>query len=119
MDGFFPSSFEAQGQLYSAPAPLDPAHRGRINVWTGRYEDEVPLLEGLLACGKGFFLTERLSFLFYSLELGISFTNISSKTILVLNPLRFEADSSTLQDADLTGPLVFGMLFGIFLLMVE
>ena len=115
MDGFFPSSFEAQGQLYSAPAPLDPAHRGRINVWTGRYEDEVPLLEGLLACGL--FLTERLSF--YSLELGISFTNISSKTILVLNPLRFEADSSTLQDADLTGPLVFGMLFGIFLLMVE
>lgn len=49
-------------------------------------------------------------------ELGINFEHILQKTVAVLNPLK-RTDASILQDADLAGPLVFGLAFGAFLLL--
>ncbi|XP_013780315.2 protein YIPF5-like [Limulus polyphemus] len=58
------------------------------------FEDEPPLLE----------------------ELGINFDHIMQKTLAVLNPIK-EPEASILQETDLTGPLVFCMVFGGFLLL--
>lgn len=49
-------------------------------------------------------------------ELGINFEHIIQKTFAVLNPFK-KTDPSILQDADLAGPLVFGLTFGAFLLL--
>lgn len=49
-------------------------------------------------------------------ELGINFEHIIQKTVAVLNPLK-QTDRTILQDADLAGPLVFGLAFGSFLLL--
>lgn len=49
-------------------------------------------------------------------ELGINFEHIVQKTISVLNPFR-KTDPAIIQDADLAGPLVFGLAFGSFLLL--
>lgn len=57
------------------------------------FEDEPPLLE----------------------ELGINFNNIWAKTLYVLIP-RKNLDSDILSDGDLTGPLIFGLVFGCCLL---
>ncbi|KAG8191517.1 hypothetical protein JTE90_019581 [Oedothorax gibbosus] len=58
------------------------------------FEDEPPLLE----------------------ELGINFDHIIQKTAAVLNPFK-EPNASILQETDLTGPLVFCLCFGGFLLL--
>lgn len=58
------------------------------------YEDEPPLLE----------------------ELGINFDHILQKTVAVLNPFK-EPNPTILQETDLTGPLVFCLCFGGFLLL--
>ncbi|MCO5572537.1 hypothetical protein L7F22_026292 [Adiantum nelumboides] len=60
---------------------------------TGSFEDELPLLE----------------------ELGINTTVILSKTLNILNPVRIKADLH--EEADLAGPFVFVMLFGLFQLL--
>lgn len=57
-------------------------------------DDEVPLLE----------------------ELGINFEHIYRKTICVLNPV-LKPDDSIINDADLSGPLVFGIAYGFSLLL--
>ncbi|OTF70937.1 YIPF5-like protein, partial [Euroglyphus maynei] len=49
-------------------------------------------------------------------ELGINFEHIVQKTVAVLNPF-IQTDPAILMDADLAGPLVFGLLFGSFLLL--
>ena len=51
-------------------------------------------------------------------ELGISFSNITQRTVLVLNPIQKEATLDVIQDVDLTGPVIFCLVFGVFLLMV-
>ncbi|XP_015926093.1 protein YIPF5 [Parasteatoda tepidariorum] len=58
------------------------------------FEDEPPLLE----------------------ELGINFDHIYQKTVAVLNPFK-EPNAQILQETDLTGPLVFCLCFGAFLLL--
>lgn len=60
----------------------------------GNFEDEPPLLE----------------------ELGINFELIKQKVLSVLNPFQQTAPE-ILNDTDLAGPLIFGLLFGIILLV--
>eukprot|EP00250_Pteridium_aquilinum_P012282 c20621_g2_i1 orf=45-794(-) len=59
----------------------------------GIFEDELPLLE----------------------ELGINTSHIMRKTRSILNPIRVNADLH--EDADLSGPFIFFMLFGLFQLL--
>jgi len=59
---------------------------------TGGFADEPPLLE----------------------ELGINFLHIKSKSLTVLNPLH-PVDKHIMYDTDLAGPLLFCLLFGLFL----
>jgi len=49
-------------------------------------------------------------------ELGINFEHILKKTLSVLNPFS-NVSKEVLEDDDLAGPLIFCVLFGIFLLM--
>lgn len=49
-------------------------------------------------------------------ELGVNFTHIKVKTLTVLNPLR-KIDTHIMDDTDLFGPLIFGVLFGFILLV--
>ncbi|RUP12160.1 hypothetical protein BC936DRAFT_139838 [Jimgerdemannia flammicorona] len=63
---------------------------------TGGFADEPPLLE----------------------ELGINFLHIKSKSLSVLNPLR-PVDRHIMDDTDLAGPLLFCLLFGVFLAFVS
>jgi len=49
-------------------------------------------------------------------ELGVNFNHIRLKTLAVLNPLK-HADASVINDNDLSGPLVFCLLFGAALLL--
>jgi len=51
-------------------------------------------------------------------ELGINFSHIQAKSLTVLNPLR-RVDEHIMDDADLAGPLLFFLCFGIFLLFVS
>jgi len=60
---------------------------------TGGFEGEPPLLE----------------------ELGINFAHIRAKSLTVLNPLR-PVDEHIMDDADLAGPVIFTICFGLFLL---
>lgn len=55
----------------------------------GAFEDEAPLLE----------------------ELGINIPQITRRTLTVLNPFRMNPDLH--EDADLSGPIIFYMLFGL------
>ncbi|EIN11320.1 Yip1-domain-containing protein [Punctularia strigosozonata HHB-11173 SS5] len=61
---------------------------------TGGFEGEPPLLE----------------------ELGINFTHIRAKSMTVLNPFG-RVDEHIMDDADLAGPLLFILCFGMFLLL--
>lgn len=94
-----PGAPSSQGMYYPPP----PAYSGSIltpeaspfnEPMTENYDDEPPLLE----------------------ELGINFDHILQKTVAVLNPLK-DTDASILQETDLTGPLVFCLCFGAFLLL--
>lgn len=49
-------------------------------------------------------------------ELGVNFMHIKSKTLTVLNPLG-TIDTHIMDDTDLFGPLIFGVLFGFILLL--
>jgi len=49
-------------------------------------------------------------------ELGINFSHIWAKSMTVLNPLR-SIDERIMDDADMAGPAVFFLAFGIFLLL--
>lgn len=84
---YFPS------QSYSGSI-LTPETASFNQTVTENFEDELPLLE----------------------ELGINFDHILQKTIAVLNPFK-DTDASILQETDLTGPLVFCLCFGAFLLL--
>ena len=52
------------------------------------------------------------------IELGINFGHIRAKSLTVLNPLQ-RVDERIMDDADLAGPLLFIICFGIFLLFVS
>lgn len=61
------------------------------------FDDEPPLLE----------------------ELGINFSHIWQKTLAVLIPFRKSDNDLHVNDDDLAGPLIFGVLLGFFLLLVR
>lgn len=50
-------------------------------------------------------------------ELGINFSHIKGKTMAVLNPRASRISDEIANDADLSGPLIFCLLFGTFLLL--
>ncbi|KAI5968123.1 MSM1, partial [Candida theae] len=50
-------------------------------------------------------------------ELGINFSHIKSKTLVVLNPLMKDIPSDIMADSDLAGPILFVLLFGTLLLL--
>ncbi|KAF7973722.1 hypothetical protein HWV62_14418 [Athelia sp. TMB] len=89
----------AQGSINGTGAV--PAYGGNIQStggwWTafgtGGFEGEPPLLE----------------------ELGINFQHVQAKSLTVLNPWQ-RIDEHIMDDADLAGPLLFLVCFGIFLL---
>ncbi|UYV62167.1 hypothetical protein LAZ67_1008101 [Cordylochernes scorpioides] len=111
---FGPSNFGSQPQFgdfdYSQPqvnVPPENQYYSPTPQYTGNiytpdayaqnydnFEDEPPLLE----------------------ELGINFDHIMQKTLAVLNPLK-APDATILNETDLTGPLVFCLTFGCFLLL--
>lgn len=51
-------------------------------------------------------------------ELGVNFSHIKSKTLIVLNPVA-RIDQHIMDDSDLAGPLLFFLLFGFFLFFVS
>ena len=53
-----------------------------------------------------------------SLELGINFSHIKTKSVTVMNPFK-PVDVHIMDDTDLAGPLFFCLLFGSFLLLVS
>lgn len=53
-----------------------------------------------------------------STELGINFSHISAKTQTVLNPLQ-SVEERIMDDADMAGPLIFLLCFGVCLLLVR
>lgn len=89
------SYYPQQTGGYSAPPPPSTIPGAYETYGNGDpYADEPPLLE----------------------ELGINFEHIIQKTVAVLNPLK-QTNANILQDADLAGPLVFGLAFGSLLLL--
>lgn len=52
-------------------------------------------------------------------ELGINFSHIMGKTLAVLVPFRKTGNDLHVNDDDLAGPLIFGVLLGCFLLLVR
>jgi len=80
---------------------------------TGGFEGEPPLLEGEATPS-----TLRFSCQTMLAELGINFSHIRAKSMTVLNPLE-QVDEHIMDDADLAGPLLFFLLFGMLLLLVS
>eukprot|EP00897_Mesotaenium_endlicherianum_P010624 jgi/Mesen1/9590/ME000657S08875 len=80
-------SFDLGNTGSYAPPPRSGIGGGSFGA--GGYEDEPPLLE----------------------ELGIDIPKIVRKMVSVLNPLRINADVH--EDGDLSGPLLFCLLFGL------
>ncbi|TCD69823.1 hypothetical protein EIP91_006136 [Steccherinum ochraceum] len=87
----------AQGNIQQGGAGyggnIQPAGGWWTAFGTGGFEGEPPLLE----------------------ELGINFSHIRAKSWTVLNPFS-RVDERIMDDADLAGPLLFIICFGIFLL---
>ena len=83
-------SFDIPAQSNSTP----PIFTGPIGGSSASFEDEPPLLE----------------------ELGINTRQIWRKTLSILHPLR-SADPSLHADADLSGPFLFLLSFGLFQLL--
>merc|ERR1719384_1819672 len=80
------------GQMFvpdSQPSPSYGGHAGQ----TDGFEDEPPLLE----------------------ELGIHPDHILQKTLTVLNPM-MTTEAAIAGDSDLTGPIVFALAFGSFIM---
>ncbi|KAL3688673.1 hypothetical protein R1sor_014982 [Riccia sorocarpa] len=86
-------NFDLGSTSTSAPPPRVSSYGGGGAGGFGAFEDEPPLLE----------------------ELGINVPQIIRKTLTVLNPLRINPDLH--EDADLSGPFMFCMLFGLFQLL--
>jgi len=91
---FFDSSYASQ--QFPPPPNLSSSSsfRNSGSYQSGLFEDEPPLLE----------------------ELGINFDHIRSKSLSVLNPFK-KIDVHIMNDTDLAGPLFFGLMMGIFLLL--
>lgn len=53
-----------------------------------------------------------------SIELGIDFSHILNKILVVINP-RKRIDSVLVSDADLTGPILFCFILSVFMLLVS
>jgi len=87
---------EASQEEPAAPMadPMPMRRSESANALAPTEEDELPLLE----------------------ELGISFADIWSKTKLVLRPMK-DMDEHVVDDADLAGPIVFGLCLGAVLLL--
>ncbi|THH30792.1 hypothetical protein EUX98_g3396 [Antrodiella citrinella] len=88
----------AQGNMQQSAGPGYGGNIQAVGGWwtafgTGGFEGEPPLLE----------------------ELGINFSHIRAKSWTVLNPFQ-RVDERIMDDADLAGPLLFIICFGIFLL---
>lgn len=80
---------------------------------TGGLEGDPPLMEGIFQRAN-FVSCLTLS----TIELGINFGHIRVKSMTVLNPLR-GVDERIMDDADLAGPVIFILCFGISLLFVR
>lgn len=96
-DGFYSYNYPANGGHQFQPAYTGNMNQGIRQVDEAHgtdFDDEPPLLE----------------------ELGINFEHIWQKTLSVLNPLKV-TDSHIMDDTDLTGPLLFCLAFGGFLLL--
>ncbi|XP_053290090.1 protein YIPF7 [Pleuronectes platessa] len=89
-DALDPSMQQYTGQFYQPT--VSPGTGG--GAGTDSLEEEPPLLE----------------------ELGISFDHIWQKTLTVLNPFK-PADGSIMNETDLTGPVLFCITLGVFLMM--
>ncbi|KAF8664365.1 hypothetical protein AX16_000737 [Volvariella volvacea WC 439] len=105
-NGFYPGSrpsLDGQGVPQGAISQqgISSGYGGNIQSggwWTafgtGGFEGEPPLLE----------------------ELGINFSHIRAKSLTVLNPLQ-RVDERIMDDADLAGPIMFLLCFGMCLLL--
>lgn len=83
--------FFDKGSVHASSYSMPPSVGNLQN--TGFFEDELPLLE----------------------ELGINTGHIMRKTLSILNPIRLNANLH--EDADLSGPFIFVLLFGLFQLL--
>ena len=68
------------------------------------YQNEPPLLEGIIQV--------------YIIELGIDFSHIFKKILVVVNP-RKNIGQELVNDADLTGPIIFCFTIALLLLLVD
>lgn len=96
-DGFYSYNYPANGGHQFQSAYTGNMNQGVRQVDEAHgtdFDDEPPLLE----------------------ELGINFEHIWQKTLSVLNPLK-ATDPHIMDDTDLTGPLLFCLAFGGFLLL--
>ena len=79
-------------------------------------QDPAPPAEGMRRSESVRALTEEDDELPLLEELGISFRDIWDKTKIVLRPMS-EMDEHVVDDADLAGPIVFGLCLGAMLLL--
>ncbi|CAM6034431.1 unnamed protein product [Sphagnum compactum] len=86
---FMPFDLGAPSSGNVAPPSGRLSYGGGSGNGFGAFEDELPLLE----------------------ELGINIPQIMRRTITVLNPFRVNPDLH--EDADLSGPIIFCVLFGV------
>ncbi|KAH8953123.1 hypothetical protein BDL97_08G006900 [Sphagnum fallax] len=86
---FMPFDLGAPSSGNVAPPSGRLSYGGGSGNGFGAFEDELPLLE----------------------ELGINIPQIMRRTITVLNPFRINPDLH--EDADLSGPIIFCVLFGV------
>jgi protein YIPF5/7 len=63
-------------------------------------------------------MSQESTYSYRTLELGINFSHIQAKSLTVLNPLR-AVDARIMDDADIAGPIIFMLCFGICLLFVS
>ena len=96
---FYQSNYNNEGSMNPPTQtyidPMYDAPTGWLSAFTAAgFEGEPPLLD----------------------ELGVNFNHIKVKTLTVLNPLR-TIDAHIMDDTDLFGPLIFGVLFGFILLL--
>ncbi|XP_077230427.1 uncharacterized protein LOC143863596 [Tasmannia lanceolata] len=83
------------GSIPQSTSFSSPVYSGNISGTGIDFEDELPLLE----------------------ELGINTSQIWSKTTSILNPFRLNPNPNLHEDADLFGPFIFLMAFGLFQLL--
>lgn len=85
-----------------------------INADEDDFSNEPPLLEGISPIYN---LVENIHTYLCAIELGIDFNHIWKKTLFTLNPTG-QISEVLLDDADLTGPILFLFLFASLLLLV-